>query len=70
MVIDSFFISARETTFAQIKILSTHQTSDNLNMLLPHFLKHARSVDRDAIWNVDDLRILLAPSSSSLLVLP
>lgn len=38
----------------QIKIFkSTHQTLDNLNKQPPHFLKHARSVDRDAIWNVD-----------------
>lgn len=31
----------------------THQTWDNLNKQQRHFQEHARSVDRDVIWNLD-----------------
>lgn len=47
---------------------STHQTSDNLNKQQPHFLKHARFVDRDAIWNLDNSTLKNFPSSLSAFV--
>lgn len=33
--------------------IRTHQTWDNLNKQQRHFQEHARSADRDVIWNLD-----------------
>lgn len=43
--------------------IRTHQTWDNLNKQQRHFQEHARSADRDVIWNLEfeHLSILFSP---------